>query len=333
MIGKNPLVSIVVPLHWGLKKENYKRFLDDFNAFLTLDYDNYEIVLVTDKKIKLPFTSRKMKYVTTNKPTFSPTEKRDFALKYVKGEICAFIDDDAYPDKNWIKNAVKNFRDNKIVAVGGPGITPPKDTFWEKIGGYIIESYFGSGKVQYRFYNKPKRKLFVDDYPAYDLFIRTNILRKVGGYGSTFYGGEDTYLCLKLIKEGLILYDSEAVVFHHRRSFPLNHLKQIASVGIHRGYFFKKYPETSRQFFYTLPTILTIGLIMLLTLTFIIPNFLFAEIFLSILTILIVTGGISVKIHGAPFISSIISGVGIIMTHIVYGAFFVKGLMMKKIEN
>lgn len=327
-----PLVSVIIPLHWGIKKENYKRFLDDFNAFLALDYDNYEIVLVTDRKIKLPFKSRKIKYIATNKTTFSPTEKRDFALKYVKGEVCAFIDDDAYPDKNWIKNAVKNFRNNKIVAVGGPGVTPPRDTFWEKIGGYIIESYFGSGKVQYRFYDKPKRKLFVDDYPAYNLFVRTDILRKVGGYGSTFYGGEDTYLCLKLIKEGLILYDSEAVVFHHRRSFPLSHLRQIASVGIHRGYFFRAYPETSRGLFYLLPTFLTLGILIGIILAVAVPK-IFMNIFLALFMAAIITGTLSVKSHNASWIFSIISGVGIIMTHIVYGASFVKGLMMKKIVN
>jgi len=330
--NSHPLVSVIIPLHWGLKKENYKRFLDDFNAFLVLDYDNYEIVLVTDRKIKLPFKSRKIKYITTNKTTFSPTEKRDFALKHVKGEVCAFIDDDAYPDKNWIKNAVKNFRDNKIVAVGGPGVTPPKDTFWEKIGGYIIESYFGSGKVQYRFYNKPKRKLFVDDYPAYNLFIRTDILKKVGGYGSTFYGGEDTYLCLKLIKKGLILYDSEAVVFHHRRSFPLDHLKQIASVGIHRGYFFKKYPETSRNLFYLLPTFLTLGILIAVLLAITVSR-IFINIFLALFMLAIIAGTLSVKSHNAFWISSIISGFGIIVNHITYGIFFIKGLLITKLIN
>src|SRR3989304_526581 len=103
----HPLVSVIIPLHWGLRRENYKRFLNDFNKFLNLEYDNYEILLVTDKKIRPPFTSEKIKFIAVNKETFSPSEKRDFALKYVKGEICAFIDDDAYPDKNWIKEAVK----------------------------------------------------------------------------------------------------------------------------------------------------------------------------------------------------------------------------------
>ena len=42
----------------------------------------------------------------------------------------------------------------------------------------------------------------VDDYPAYNLFVRREALEHVGGWGTTFYGGEDTVLCLKLAEAG-----------------------------------------------------------------------------------------------------------------------------------
>ncbi len=38
-----------------------------------------------------------------------PPLKRDIGAKKAKGEIIAFIDDDAYPRKDWLINAVKNF--------------------------------------------------------------------------------------------------------------------------------------------------------------------------------------------------------------------------------
>lgn len=329
---KNPRVSIIIPLHWGLKKENYERLLRDFKAFLSLDYDNYEILLVTDKKIELPFASDKVKSIVVGKRTFSPSEKRDYGLKYAKGEICAFIDDDAYPDKYWIKNAINNFKDSKIVAVGGPGVTPSGDSYWEKIGGYILESYLGSGKIRYRFHNKPKRTFQVDDYPAYNLFIRTDVLRKVGGFASKLYGGEDTYLCLRLIMEGKILYDSEVLVYHHRRSFPIDHLKQIASVGVHRGYFFKKFPKTSRQFFYILPTLLTLGVTAGICAAIITP-IIYVKVLLTLLILAIIAGTASVKNHTVSWISAFVSGIGIIVTHIVYGAFFIRGLLTSKLIN
>lgn len=328
---EQPFVSIIIPLHWGLKKENYQRFLRDLKKSLRLRYKKYGILIVTDYPVKLPINSSKIRYMVThsNHPT-SPAEKRDFVLSYVKGAICAFIDDDAYPDFDWLTYAVAQFKNPEIVAVGGPGVTPPEDTFWEKIGGHIIESYFCSGEVQYRFYAGVSKRLFVNDYPAYNLFVRTDILKRVGGYGSTFYGGEDTYLCLKLIKFGDILYDSRVVVYHHRRSFPWAHLKQIAQVGRHRGYFFKRYPKTSRSIIYILPITLTIGLVLGISLSIIKPA-LFLLPFLTLFLSVFVLGAVSVLRHNIGLASSIVTSFGIILTHMTYGIFFIRGLLTKNL--
>ncbi|MFQ6136538.1 MAG: glycosyltransferase [Candidatus Hydrothermarchaeales archaeon] len=48
------------------------------------------------------------------------------------GELLAFIDSDAYPRKDWLKNAVKYFSNPEIAAVGGPGLTPEEDNTLQK---------------------------------------------------------------------------------------------------------------------------------------------------------------------------------------------------------
>ena len=170
-LSPEPFVSVIIPFHWGLKPENYKRFVKEFKNFLRLDYQKYEIILVVDKEASIPYKDKKVKFLVTNADhATSPAEKRDFALPYVKGEVCVFIDDDAYPKKDWIKKAVRHFQHSLIVAVGGPGVTPPGDDFWQKVGGAILESKYCSGKLLYRYYPVPNW-LSVDDYPAYNLFI------------------------------------------------------------------------------------------------------------------------------------------------------------------
>jgi cellulose synthase/poly-beta-1,6-N-acetylglucosamine synthase-like glycosyltransferase len=328
----DPFVSIIIPLHWGLKKENYERFIHDLKKYLELDYKKYEIILVTDVKAKLPKLSKRIRHIVTPGKTSSPAEKRDYALKFVKGQVCAFIDDDAYPDKNWLKRAVVHFKKENIISVGGPGVTPHEDTYWQKIGGYILESYLGSGIIRYRFYSEKRKVISVDDYPAYNLFVRTDVLKKVGGYGNVFYGGEDTYLCMKLKKEGTIVYDSKAIVFHHRREFPKGHLKQIGSVGIHRGYFFKEFPETSRRVLYVLPTLLTFCFILCIIISAILPPF-FLIIFMSLVLITIFSGMLSLRGHHVKLVPSFLASIGIILTHLYYGIFFVKGLFLEKLEH
>jgi len=310
-----PKVSIIIPLY-----VISDRFFEDLNKFKDTNYPNYEILVVSDKKVQIE--NPKVRLILTGFKQTGPAEKRDIAIKKAKGEICAFIDDDAYPDKNWLKEAVGWFSNNKIVAVGGPGITPKEDGFWQKITGYIIESYLCAGDVQYRFY--PSSKRFVNDYPAYNLFVSTSVLKKVGGYGCNFYGGEDTFLCMKLIKYGDIVYDPKVLVYHHRRSFPLAHLKQISNVGLHRGYFFKRYPATSRHAMYLLPTSLTLGLLSLIVLSIFHPIY-FVLLVLGIFFFWIL-GTYSVRRHEVAMEGSLIAGLGIILTHLVYGIYFIKGL-------
>ncbi len=329
--SKNPLVSIIIPLHWGLKPENFPRFITDLKKYDKLKYKNYEVLVVTDKPVVPAITGKNVRCLVTNAnhPT-TGTEKRDFALPFAKGEACAFIDDDAYPDPYWITNSLPWFENVGIVAVGGPGITPPEDSFWQKIGGYAIESYFCSGQIQYRFY--PGHERFTKDQPGYNLLVRTSSLKKVEGWGTTFYGGEDTVLCIKLLKLGKILHDPNVVVYHHRRKFPIGHIKQIGSVGLHRGYFFKHYPETSRGIFYFMPTIMTVGFFVFLFLAIYSPQ-VFALPFILSLSFFVALGAISVHQHKVDIQSSIITGFAIIATHMAYGAFFVKGLLIKHLDK
>jgi cellulose synthase/poly-beta-1,6-N-acetylglucosamine synthase-like glycosyltransferase len=315
-----PMISIIIPLYVIIP-----RFFEDIKKFRELNYPNFEILVVSDTKVDIKEPN--VKIILTNKEKTGPAEKRDLALKKARGEICAFIDDDAYPDADWLKNGIEGFKDKSIVAVGGPGLTPPEDGFWEQITGLTYQSRFCGGSIQHRFTKSDKR--LVTDYPAYNLLVKTDVLKKVGGYGSHFYGGEDTFLCLKLIQEGgKILYDPEVVVYHHRRGLPSGYLHQIANIGTHRGFFAKKYPETSRYFTYFAPSILTIGFILGLLLS--IPFLLIRISFFSLFILFYLIAFLSILSKANPLMAAIVS-IEIILTHLTYGIFFVKGLFTRNL--
>lgn len=317
---KNSKVSIIIPLYVSTP-----RFFVDLLKFDRLNYPGYEILVVSDKKVNIH--RPKVKVILTGLANTGPAEKRDLALKSARGEICAFIDDDAYPHKDWLKNAVKLFANPEIVAVGGPGLTPPEDGFWEQVTGLTYQSRFCGGSTQHRF-TKVKQS-YVEDYPAYNLLVRTNVLKKVGGYGSYFYGGEDTFLCLKIIRKGWkILYDPEVVVYHHRRGLFSGYLQQIANIGTHRGFFTKKYPETSRYFTYFAPSILTIGFVLGLISSFLSIHI--AILFFALVGFFYLLAFFSVLPKSNILMASL-SAVEIILTHLTYGTFFFKGLLTKKL--
>lgn len=319
---KYPMISIVIPLYVV-----EPRFFEDLKKYKNLKYPNYEIIIVCDKKVKID--EPKVRFLLTGEKRTGPAEKRDLAIKNAKGEICAFIDDDAYPDPEWLKNAAPLFKNEKIAAVGGPGLTPPEDEFWAQVTGAVYMSVFCGGRIQHRFVKVSRR--YVNDFPAYNLLIRKDVLKEVGGYGSYFYGGEDTFLCLKIVKAGYkILYDPEVAVYHHRRPLFMPYLRQIANIGVHRGYFAVKYPETSRTLTYFMPTILTTGLVIGLIISLLSFKLflLFGTLFLAFYIMAVVS-----VIKKTDLITSLLAGVGIIMTHIAYGIFFVKGVFTKKLDR
>ncbi len=321
-LSAKPSVSIIIPLYVVSE-----RFFDDFKKYSKLKYPKYEILIVCDKKIPLGRIP-KARLVLTHKRKTGPAVKRDIALTKAKGDICAFIDDDAYPEPEWLAEAVKNFKRDDVVAVGGPGTTPPEDKNSEKISGYIYESFFCSGATQNRFVSlKP---CYIDDWPAYNLLVRKDVLRSVGGYGCDFYGGEDTFLCNKLIKKGKIYYEPNAVVFHHRRKLFFDLLKQIGNVGMHRGFFAKKYPETSRKWFYFLPSALTVGFFLFLLIG--IFNVSFMPFFFFSVAFFVTIGMMSV-IDKTSLPNAFVVGIGIILVHLSYGGYFIKGLLLNKLDR
>ena len=170
---------------------------------LRLDYPAFEIIVLPDESWEPPDTS--IRVIPTGK--VRPAEKRDLGVDASTGEIVAIIDDDAYPEPDWLSNAARHFDDPAVAAVGGPAVTPPSDNLRQRISGWIYESPLVSWRYTYRY--KPKNMRDVDDYPTSNLIIRKNEFIRAGGFDTGYFPGEDTILCLKLTHElgRRIIYD------------------------------------------------------------------------------------------------------------------------------
>jgi GT2 family glycosyltransferase len=183
-----------------------------------------------------------------------PASKRDMGAKYANGDILVFLDDDSYPEKNLLKIAAGYFLDESNVALAGPAITPPDNTFWQRVSGVVFLSKFSGGAPE-RYIPVGKSRP-VQDWPSVNLMVRKKDFLDIGGFDCPYWPGEDTKLCLDLIKKKnkTIMYVPELKVWHHRRAGLAAHLKQIGAYGLHRGYFSKIHPETSRKIKYFIPS-------------------------------------------------------------------------------
>lgn len=323
-------VSVIIPAR---KIDDYLR-RETVPALRKQTHQNFELIIVPDKyeeKEEFPSFAR----VLPSWPKTSPGDKRDLAVKKARGDIIAFTDDDAYPDKNWLKNAIPYFQNPKIAAVCGPGITPPTDNLGEKVSGWVWGSTLGAKAVgTHRC--RPEAKRYLDDFPAFNLIVRKSDFLAVSGFNTHFWPGEDTKLCYKLVYElgKKIIYDPKTLVYHHRRPVFIPHLIQIARYGIHRGYLARTLPKTSRRVGYFMPSVfviwLLLGPIFLFFLKSLLPFY-----FLPILAYLLLLLVTSIRVFRGEknLKASFLLMLAIFTTHLVYGVMFAKGLLSRELKQ
>ena len=317
-----PFVSIIIPVR---EINDYIR--ESMPYILDQEYKNFEVLIFPDAGSDEVFD--KTRIIPTGK--MGPAEKRDLALEYAKGEIFAFLDDDAYPERDWLKQVVNDFDEPDVAAVGGPAVTPPHDSILQKASGLVFESFIGGGGTRYR-YIPVKDKFEVDDFPTVNFSVRRDVFEKVGGFDTVYWPGEDTKLCLDIVHElgKKIVYEPKAVVYHHRRRLYRDHLKQISSYALHRGFFVKKYPKTSLRIGYFIPSMFLVYL-------------LFSLGFFVQYPIVLAPAGLYVLLLGATMAGiayqhknvglGVITAVGIFLTHVFYGFYFLKGISIRRLEQ
>lgn len=265
----------------------------------------------------------------------TPPLKRDIGAQQAGGAILAFLDDDAYPANGWLESAMKIFQENPDYAcVCGPAVTPSNDSLWEKASGLVYSSFLMSCGQIYRYL--PRRPRFVVDYPSCNFLIRKEIFDKVGGFDTKFWPGEDTFLCLKVFETGKkMYYHPKVLVFHHRRSLFRKHLSQIRSYAMHRGYFAKRYPKTSLRWDYFIPSAFVAFLVVGPFISWIKDLYMAVTLFYlssCLLTSIILGFKARESLRNKLKLIDLIFA-GVIMSHIVYGICFVKGLLASRMPE
>jgi len=296
----NPVFSVIIPVRVPTLylKETLKHLRIQ-------NFKSYEVLVITDKISGSP----------------NPALKRNLGAKMSRGRFLAFLDDDSYPHSDWLKNAFHQFSlHRKLAALCGPSLTPESDNFYQQASGLVWSSFLGSGGAgTYR--NCSSSPRFVNDYPSVNLIVKKADFLRVNGFDTHHWPGEDTILCLNLTHKlkKQIYYHPSIVVFHHRRSVLLPHLKQITRYALHRGNFARIYPQTSLKIGYFLPSLFLLylfSLIFLHSYLFFIP--LFVYLLLLILTFIFLTLKYS-------FFLSFLAVITIPITHLYYGILFLIG--------
>jgi glycosyltransferase involved in cell wall biosynthesis len=168
-------------------------------------------------------------------PNCGLSSARNTGLKAATGEIVAYIDDDAYPDPQWLRYIVGTLQNSTHVAAGGPNIPPP-----------------GAGLVATSVSHSPGGPLHIlltdqiaEHIPGCNMAFWKKRLEAIGGFDPQFrVAGDDVDVCWRLQEQGWTIgYSPAAVVWHHRRGSVQTYVKQQLGYGKAEALLERKWPE------------------------------------------------------------------------------------------
>lgn len=216
----SPLISVVVCTY---SRTRMPQLLETLQSLAAQTYPNRDIHLVVDHNptlaSELGGTVGDGVRIVESTGQKGLSGARNTGVAEARGEIIAFIDDDASADPTWLERLVEPYRDENVLGTGGR----------------ILAVWDGDGKPRWL----PDEFLWImgcsyrglpDGGPVRNVIgcnmsFRSRVFEAVGGFhsavgrlGTAPLGCEETELTIRALKlwpEGQVMYVPDAVVYHH----------------------------------------------------------------------------------------------------------------------
>lgn len=121
----NPLISVAIISY---SMDRYEDVIELLHSIEIQTYTNLEVILVIGKSDEL--YRKLVEYINTeiklniktifNNKDWALSSQRNIGAKEAKGEIIAFVDDDAIVFTDWAYNVAQSFTNDSIIGVTGP---------------------------------------------------------------------------------------------------------------------------------------------------------------------------------------------------------------------
>jgi GT2 family glycosyltransferase len=226
-----PLISVIVCTYNGSR--TLRSCLEGLRR---LNYPAFEVLVVddgsTDDTAALAgeFDVRLIRI-----PNGGLSHARNIGWQAARGEIVAYLDDDASPDAHWLAYLAAALQGGAWAGVGGPNVAWPGD-------GLIAQCVDHAP-------GNPTHVLLTDQeaehLPGCNMAFRRSCLAAVGGFDASFrIAGDDVDLCWRLQQQGWKLgFHPAAMVWHHRRGSIRAYWRQQVNYGKAEAMLERKWPE------------------------------------------------------------------------------------------
>jgi succinoglycan biosynthesis protein ExoA len=265
-----------------------------------------------------------------------PSVQRNAALRAAKGELIYFLDDDSVPQPDNLRRAIKHFSDPRVKMLGGPNLCPPDAPALEKIFALVLATKlaFGPSRARYAPVGAT-RATSEKELILCNLVARREAMLELGGFNEKLYPNEENALMDELQNHGgKLLYDPDFIVHRRPRSNLKSFMKMLITYGRGRAEQFRVHPTFGSALNFVPPLfdvyLLALAGFLLLFGTravhlapifvylTVAPLALYGAIVLAQVTALIPRAGVAHSLGALPLI---------VLTHLLYGFGFWRGLL------
>ena len=158
-----------------------------------------------------------VKVVLNDGPYMGSSATDNVGVSLAKGDIVAFIDDDAVAEKDWLEHLVKHYQEPSIVAVGGRLIPVWKNGrpgwFCEDLNWIVGCTYKGHPESR----AEVRNLIFCNASLRHSVFDSVGLFPAETGRSVNWGTGFESQAFLRLksqMPDAAIIYDPDAVVYH-----------------------------------------------------------------------------------------------------------------------
>lgn len=201
------------------------------NSLKNLEYKNFEVVVIngpsTDETERIIYPYRNSIKILNN-PKTNLSISRNMGIKASAGDIVAFIDDDAIPDRKWLNDILSLYTEPSIGGVGGR-VYGPGDDHFQFENGYV--DFWGESDGHYfeQNFNDPQGS-------KYNMMLGTNCtfrrdaIVSIGGFDEYYdYFHDESDACLRMVRAGYKILNHPRAYIHHE--FAQSHIRQSTFDG------------------------------------------------------------------------------------------------------